>query len=121
MRGTMAKKAATKGEGEIAVILTGGKQYVVSVGDTLEVELLAAWGDLKEGDTVTFDKVLLMDNGTDTTIGTPYIDGAKITGRYVSDVKGKKISIVRYKAKSNRDRKLGHRQKYSKVQIESFK
>lgn len=116
----MARKAVAKNEGEIAVIETGGKQYTVSVGDTIEVELLAAWGDLKEGDKVTFDKVLLVDNGSDTTIGTPYISGAKVSASYVSDVKGKKIQIIRYKAKSNRDRKLGHRQKYSKVKIESF-
>ena len=117
----MAKKQAVKGEGEIAVILTGGKQYTVAVGDVIEVELLAAWGDLKEGDKIVFDKVLLVDNGSDTTIGTPYIKGAEVKGTYISDIKGKKISIVRYKAKSNRDRKLGHRQKYSKVKIESFK
>lgn len=116
----MATKAA-KTEGEIAVIETGGKQYTVGVGDTIEVELLAAWGDLKEGDKVTFDKILLVDNGSDTTIGTPYISGAKVTASYVADVKGPKISIIRYKAKSNRDRKIGHRQKYSKVKIESFK
>jgi large subunit ribosomal protein L21 len=117
----MAKKAAVKNEGEIAVIMTGGKQYTVAVGDVIEVELLAAWGDLKEGDKVAFDQVLLVDNGTDTTIGDPYIKGAKVSASYVGDVKGKKISIVRYKAKSNRDRKVGHRQKYSKVKIESFK
>jgi len=121
----MVPKAPTlKGkapEAEIAVILTGGKQYVVSVGDTLDVELLSPLGELKEGDTVTFDKVLLVDNGTDTTVGTPYIDGATVTARFVADVKGVKLTIVRYKAKSNRDRKIGHRQKYSKVTIEAFK
>lgn len=118
----MAKKAAkTGGEKEIAVIETGGKQYIVSVGDTLEVELLAEWGSLKEGAKIVFDKVLLVDNGSDTTVGTPYIKGAQITAKYVADVKGPKLSIVRYKAKSNRDRKLGHRQKYSKVTIEAFK
>ncbi|MBX9906546.1 50S ribosomal protein L21 [Patescibacteria group bacterium] len=117
----MAKKATVSAEKEIAVILTGGKQYVVSVGDTIEVELLSPLGAMKEGDEVTFDQVLLMDNGTDTTLGTPYIKGAKVTARFVSDIKAKKISILRYQQKSNRDRKIGHRQKYSKVTIEAFK
>lgn len=116
----MATKSVSKDK-EIAVILTGGKQYVVSVGDTVEVELLSPLGALKEGDVVTFDQVLLMDNGTDTTIGTPYIPGAKVTAKFVADIKAQKISILRYKAKSNRDRKIGHRQKYSKVTIEAFK
>ncbi len=120
-----SKKVPARGsvskEKEIAVIETGGKQYVVSVGDTIEVELVAALGEMKEGDKVTFDKVLLVDNGKDTTIGTPYIAGAKVTATYVADTKGPKISILRYKSKSNRDRKIGHRQKYSKVTIESFK
>ncbi len=114
----MAKKATTAKSTEFAVIETGGKQYMVSVGDIVEVELL---GDLKEGDKVTFDKVVMVDNGTDTTIGAPYIKGAKVTATYEGLKKGKKISIVRYKAKSNRDRKLGHRQKYAKVKIEAVK
>ncbi len=117
----MAEKKAPAKDKEIAVIETGGKQYVVSVGDTIEVEILSPLGELKEGDAVTFEKVLLVDNGTDTTIGTPYIEGAKVTAKYVADIKGKKLTIVRYKAKSNRDRKIGHRQKYSKVLIESLK
>ena len=117
----MAKKATVSAEKEIAVILTGGKQYVVSVGDTLEVELISPLGALKEGDVVTFDQVLLVDDGTNTTIGTPYIAGAKVTARFVADTKAPKISILRYKAKSNRDRKIGHRQKHSKVTIEALK
>lgn len=114
----MAKKAPEKElKSDFAVIETGGKQYTVSAGDIVEVELL---GDFKEGDKITFDKVLLSDNGKAATIGTPYIDGAKVTGKYLGLKKGKKISIVRYKAKSNRDRKLGHRQKYARVEIEKI-
>lgn len=113
------KKDKAHGMGtEFAVIETGGKQYMVSVGDELDVELLAA--ELNPGDTVAFDKVLMVDNGTDTTIGTPYIDGAKVTATYTAPVKGKKITIVRYKAKSNRDRRIGHRQKYARVKIEKL-
>ena len=103
---------------EFAVIETGGKQYLVSVGDVVEVELLA--GELKEGDTVEFNKVLMVDNGSDTTIGEPYIKGAKVKATYQGLKKGKKITIVRYQQKSNRDRRVGHRQKYAQVKIDAL-
>lgn len=120
------KKEATSAKNkemskEFAVIETGGKQYMVSVGDVVDVELLSGKKELKEGDKVEFDKVLMVDNGKDTTIGTPYIEGAKVKGTYQGLKKGKKLSIIRYKAKSNRDRKIGHRQKYSQVKIEALK
>ncbi len=115
----MAKaKKATEKATEFAIIETGGKQYMVCVGDVLEVELLA---DLKAGDTVEFDKVLMVDNGSDTTIGEPYIKGAKVMATYEKQTKGPKITIVRYKAKSNRDRRIGHRQKYAQVKISALK
>ncbi len=114
----MKKEKTTAMSTEFAVIETGGKQYMVSVGDVLEVELLG--GDLKEGDVVEFEKVLMVDNGTDTTIGAPYIDGAKVKATYQGLSKGPKITIVRYQQKSNRDRRIGHRQKYSQVKIESI-
>lgn len=114
----MKKEKTTTKSAEFAVIETGGKQYMVSVGDVLEVELL---GDFKEGDTIEFDKVVMVDNGADTTIGTPYIKGAKVKATYVAATKGEKIYIVRYQQKSNRDRRIGHRQKYAKVKIKSLK
>ena len=119
-----AKKAPAKKEkaapsADFAVIETGGKQYIVSVGDVVDVELLS--GELKEGDKVVFDKVLLSEDGKDATIGMPDIDGAKVTATYLGLKKGPKISIIRYKAKSNRDRKIGHRQKYARVEITSLK
>jgi large subunit ribosomal protein L21 len=116
-----AKKDPVRKE-EFAVISSGGKQYVVSVGDIVDVELLSKENkeQYKEGEVVEFDKVLLVDNGTDATIGTPYIDGAKVKAVYQGEKKGKKLTIVRYKAKSNRDRKIGHRQKYARVKIESL-
>ena len=110
-------KTEDKKTEDFSVIETGGKQYIVSVGDTLEVELL---GDFKEGDSIEFDKVLLSDDGKASKVGTPYIDGAKVKAKYLGMTKADKISIIRYKAKSNRDRKLGHRQKHSRVQIESI-
>ncbi len=114
------KKTEKKAEkaSEFAVIETGGKQYLVSVGDVVEVELLG--GDLKDGDKVEFDKVLMVDNGSDTTIGNPYIKGAKVKATYQGLKKGDKITIVRYQQKSNRDRRIGHRQKYSQVKIDAL-
>lgn len=119
----VAKKAtkttATPKSSEFAVIETGGKQYMVSVGDIVDVELLGS--DIKEGDAVKFDKVLMVDNGKDTTIGMPYIDGAVVKAVLQEEKKkGKKLHIVRYKAKSNRERRIGHRQKYSRVRIEAL-
>ncbi len=113
------KKEATKEKAtEFAVIETGGKQYIVSVGDVVDVELLK--GELKAGDTVEFEKVLMVDDGKDTTIGTPYIKGAKVKATFEGEKKGKKLTIIRYKAKSNRDRKVGHRQHYARVTISSL-
>jgi large subunit ribosomal protein L21 len=96
-----------------SVIETGGKQYLVSAGDIIDVELL---GEHEEGAKIEFDKVLM----TDTKVGTPYVDGAKVTASFIETHKGKKLSIIRYKAKSNRDRKIGHRQKYTRVKIETI-
>lgn len=99
-----------------AVIATGGKQYVVHAGDTLEVELLGAH---EEGDKIEFDAVLMTDDGKSAKIGTPHT-GTKVKATYLGDTKGKKLTIVRYKAKSNRDRRVGHRQHYAKIQIDSI-
>jgi len=116
----IAKKTTNPGKGdEFAIIETGGKQYMVSVGDIVDVELLGS--ELKDGDKVEFDKVVMVDNGKDTTIGMPYIEGAKVKATYQAGIKGKKLTIVRYKAKSNRNRRIGHRQKYSQVKIEALK
>lgn len=105
----------TKSTAAFAVIATGGKQYVVREGDTLEVELL---GDHKEGDVIEFDTVLMTDNGSIAKIGTPYV-GSKVKATYLGEKKGKKLTIVRYKAKSNRDRRIGHRQHYALIKIDS--
>jgi len=105
------KKETVKKDG-FAVIETGGKQYVVSAGDVLDVELL---GDHKEGDAIEFTEVLMQND----KVGTPTVSGAKVKATFLGEKKGKKISILRFKAKSNRSRKQGHRQKYAQVKIES--
>lgn len=114
-----AKKAAAKATSEeFAVIATGGKQYQVSVGDSILIEKIA---DLQKGDVVTFDKVLLVDNGSDTTIGVPYIDGASVTGEVAVVGRAAKVTVIKYKQKSRYFKKNGHRQPYLKVTITGIK
>jgi large subunit ribosomal protein L21 len=78
-------------------------------------------GTYKEGDKVTFDKVLLVDNGKDTTIGTPFIDGAKVEATIEEIGRNKKVIVIHYKQKSKYFKKNGHRQPYFKVKIASIK
>ena len=108
---------------EIAIIETGGKQYTVSKGDTVRIERLAAekGKEHKEGDKVVFDKVLLVDDGKDTTIGTPYIEKARVTATISKIGRAQKISVIKYKQKSKYFKKRGHRQPYFAVKIEDFK
>ena len=104
---------------EFAVIQTGGKQYKVSVGDTVKIEKLV--GEHKGGDKITFDKVLLVDNGRDTTIGTPFITGAKVEAELVEIGRAKKIIVVKYKPKSRYLIRQGHRQHFFKIKILEIK
>ena len=95
-----------------AVIKTGGKQYRVQQGDVIFVEKLNAQAD----ETVSFDALLVGDDN-ETKIGTPIVEGAKVEGRVVSQVKSAKIVVYKYKAKKNERKKQGHRQPYTKVEI----
>ena len=96
-----------------AVIVTGGKQYTVAEGDVLFVEKLGV-----EADTaVKFDQVLAVLDGENTKIGTPNVEGAFVEAKVVKNGKGKKIDVLRYKAKKNEKKKIGHRQPYTKVEI----
>lgn len=104
---------------EFAVIQTGGKQYKVSVGDVIRVEKLG--NDLKKGDKLSFDKVLLVDNGKDATIGTPYITGAMVEATFEKAGRAAKILVVKYKQKSRYLKRNGHRQPYSEIKINSIK
>jgi large subunit ribosomal protein L21 len=104
---------------EYAVIQTGGKQYKVSAGETVKIEKLL--GDHKEGDKVVFDKVMLVDNGSDTTIGTPFIEKAKVTGTITKIGRAAKINVIKYKQKSKYFKKNGHRQPFFEVKIEGVK
>jgi len=104
---------------EFAVIQTGGKQYKVAVGDVLRVEKIK--GEYKAGDKIVFDKVLLVDNGKDTTIGSPYIKGATVESLFQKEGKGKTVKVVKYKAKSRYLKKNGHRQPFIEIKISAIK
>jgi large subunit ribosomal protein L21 len=104
---------------EFAVIHTGGKQYEVKIGDSLKFEKLS--DEHKVGDKIAFDKVLLVDNGKDTTIGMPYISGAKVNATVTEIGRLPKVIVMKYKQKSRYYKKNGHRQPYVKVKIDSFK
>ncbi|MBR6427229.1 MAG: 50S ribosomal protein L21 [Clostridia bacterium] len=98
-----------------AVILTGGKQYRVSVGDEIFIEKLEGTAD----DVVTFDKVLAIGDA-ESVFGTPYVEGATVSGKIVKQGKGKKIRIIKHKAKKGYRKRQGHRQPYTKVVIEAI-
>ncbi len=104
---------------EFAVIQTGGKQYKVKSGDEIKIEKIL--GDHKEGDKIVFDKVLLVDNGSDTTIGTPFIDKAKVTATITKIGRLPKVDVIKYKQKSKYFKKNGHKQPYFQVKIEGLK
>ena len=96
-----------------AIIVTGGKQYKVTEGDTLYIEKLNA----EAGDTITFDQVLAILNGDNATFGAPVVEGATVTANVVKNGKGKKVLVFKYKPKKNYRRRQGHRQPYTKVEI----
>ena len=99
-----------------AIIETGGKQYRVTEGDVLFVEKLNA----DDGSSITFDKVLAVGKDDKVTVGSPYVDSAKVTATVEKSGKGKKVVIFTYRSKKHSKRKMGHRQPYTKVQIDSI-
>ena len=98
-----------------AIFVTGGKQYKVSEGDVIYVELLNT-----ESETVEFDNVLMTIDGDNVTVGAPNVEGAKVTAKVLKNGKGKKIIVFKFKAKKNYRRRQGHRQPYTKLQIEKI-
>ncbi len=95
-----------------AVIQTGGKQYRVTEGMTLKVEKI----DADEGATIELDKVLLVADGDDVKVGTPYLDGA-VTATVKAHGKGKKVRIVKFKRRKHHLKRKGHRQLYTELEI----
>ena len=98
-----------------AIIETGGKQYKVQEGDVVFVEKLNA----AEGETVKFDEVLAI-SGESFVTGKPTVEGAYVTANVLKNGKGKKSHVIKYKSKKNAKKKIGHRQPYTKVQIEKI-
>ena len=96
-----------------AIIVTGGKQYTVSEGDILFIEKLNA----EEESTVKFDEVLAILDGENSKIGAPIVEGAAVEAKVVKNGKGKKIDVIKYKAKKGEKKHIGHRQPYTKVEI----
>ncbi len=96
-----------------AIIVTGGKQYKVSEGDTLFIEKL----DAEENDTVTFDTVLMAGEGEDVKVGAPTVEGATVEAKVIKNGKAKKIYVFKMKRKKNERTKKGHRQPFTKVEI----
>lgn len=95
-----------------AVIATGGKQYIVSEGETLEVELLHS-----DDKKVSFDAMLVID-GDKVTVGAPNVDKVKVSAEVVADeVKADKVTSIRYKAKKRVHKVRGHRQRHTQVKI----
>lgn len=99
-----------------AIIATGGKQYTVAEGDEIFVEKLG----LNEGDSVTFDQVLFVNDGSASKVGTPTVSGASVTATVIKEGRAKKIIVYKYKAKKGYHKKNGHRQPYTKVKIEKI-
>ena len=95
-----------------AIFATGGKQYRAQVGDTIYVEKLEG----NQGDEVVFDQVLMVEG----KVGTPLVEGAKVTGTIDKQGRGKKIIVFKMKAKKNYRRKQGHRQPFTKVKIDKI-
>lgn len=99
-----------------AIIETGGKQYRCSEGDILFIEKL----DAQPESTITFDRVMAVGKDGGAVIGSPVVQGASVTAKVLKNGKAKKITVFTYRAKKNSKRKMGHRQPYTKVQIESI-
>lgn len=99
-----------------AVFKTGGKQYRASQGDRLRVEKI----DAEVGDSVEFDQILLVGEGSDIKVGSPLVDGGKVAAKVTAQGRGKKIDVVKFKRRKNYQRLHGHRQHYTEVEITSI-
>jgi large subunit ribosomal protein L21 len=99
-----------------AIIETGGKQYKVTPGQTIDVERL----DAAEGSSVELDRVLLIAQGEKVTVGNPTVGGAKVVATSQGEAKGKKVIVFKYKPKVRYRKKTGHRQAYTRLTIDKI-
>ncbi len=96
-----------------AVIETGGQQHKVKVGELVKIQLM----ELKPGDKVEFDKVLMVSDGDKTEIGSPLLKSGKVMAEVVSHGRGKKISVLKFRRRKHHMKQMGHRQWYTEVKI----
>ena len=96
-----------------AVISTGGKQYKLSQGDICRVEKL----DAEEGASIELDKVLMVADGDNINIGTPYVDGGKVTATVKTHGRAKKVEIMKFKRRKHHQKRTGHRQYYTEIEV----
>ena len=99
-----------------AVMTTGGKQYRVEAGSELFIERVTA----DAGSSITFDRVLLVGDGDEVTVGAPTVDGASVVGTVLGDARGPKLIVFKFKQKATYRRKNGHRQHYTRVRIDEI-
>ena len=96
-----------------AVIQTGGKQYRVSEGSTIKVEMLKA----EQGASVELDKVLMIANGDDVKVGAPYVEGGKVTATVKAHGRGKKVQIIKFRRRKHHMKRQGHRQWFTELEV----
>jgi len=96
-----------------AVFSSGGKQHRVTEGEVVRLELV----DVEPGQEVVFDKVLMVADGDNVSVGAPYVDGSRVTGEVVGHDRAKKIRIIKFRRRKNYHRKQGHRQHYTEVRV----
>ncbi len=96
-----------------AVFQSGGKQHRVSEGDVVKLELL----DAEPGQEVVFDKVLMVANGDDVNVGSPFVDGGEVKGEVLRNERDKKVRIIKFKRRKDYMRRQGHRQWFTEVKI----
>lgn len=96
-----------------AVIKTGGKQYKVQAGQTLKVEKLA----LDQGASVEFEEVLMVVDGEQVKVGSPFLNKAKVTAEVISQGRHKKVKIIKFRRRKHHMKRMGHRQDYTEVKI----
>jgi len=99
-----------------AIFKTGGRQYRVSEGDLVDVDLLEA----QKGDTITFDEVLLISSGDSTTVGAPVVSGAKVTAEVIEQRRADKVTAFKFKRRKGFHKTKGHRQPLTRVSIKGF-
>ena len=99
-----------------AVVESGGKQYRIEEGETLDVELLK----IAQGEKITFDNVLMVGDGENVSVGRPVVEGAAVTATVVGEVKGPKVISFKHSGRSTLRKKTGHRQKYTRLHIDGI-